>query len=633
VADGSVPVLEVVLRFALFAAAALVLPGVALQRLVRVRPDPALVLPLGALFCSVAYYAALRTDQALAFPLLTAAVVVAGLVVPRRAPGRADGRPSLRGAVPPFAVLVALFAVTQFPVNRLASDGSFLLDIGEHQDAALHVGLTFELVAGYPPQVPGLAGVPVGYHLAAHLVRAAAVRWAGVHPYDLLSRFEITLWAAGLVLVLRAAGAALGLGAAPVALAGFLPLASGLAFVPGLAEGSAYWAFKLGDAFIEAVFYANSIAPAMMLALGAIVSLRRYELVGSRAWLVLAATLAAGVAPFKVFTGAQLVLALGAVWALRGRPPALLAVAAPAAIALGGLALSTAGRGAGFPVVAFEPFAPTNPAREAFGLPPAAGLAFLASGLAWTVLSLGLRALGLPAAWRALRADVLAPAVAAALALAGWPLALFFSIRADPAYDESFYFLQASGLVLWLFAAPAAVALGRRSRALGLVVAVAALLPAAEFVVRKAAQEPERVSTAEVHAMRALREASCPGDVVLTRARVRRVPLPVVLAGRRVALADYIGYWRQFTTPEVLEARRQALRSFFQSRDARAAVQAAEALSGSFVYLEGGRAPVEATGALHLLWAQDGQRVYALPGAGGSCRDAAGSSQATRGGP
>ena len=109
----------------------------------------------------------------------------------------------------PFAVLVALFAATQYRVNRVAPDGSFLVDVGEHQDTALHVGLAFEPVAGYPPQVPGLAGVPLRYHVGAHLVRAAAVRWAGVHPYDLLNRLEITLWAAGLVLALRAVAQAL----------------------------------------------------------------------------------------------------------------------------------------------------------------------------------------------------------------------------------------------------------------------------------------------------------------------------------------------------------------------------------------------------------------------------------------
>jgi len=617
VADGSVTVTAAVLRFALFAALAIVLPGAALQRLARARPDPALVVPLGALFCSVGWYAALRAGQPLLLPLLVALAAAGFLVRPAAGP-RAPG-PSLRGAIAPVLLLVALFAATQYRVNRAAADGSFLLDVGEHQDTALHVGLTFELVAGYPPQVPGLSGVPVHYHVGAHLVRAAAVRWAGVHPYDLLSRLEITLWAIGLVLALRAAAAAAGLSPRAVTLAGFVPLASDLSFLPGLALGREYWAFKLGDAFVEAVFYANSVAPAAIVALAALVALDRHERGEGRSWLALAVALAAGVAQFKVFTGAQLVLALGAAWALRRRPAALAAVGAAAAAALAVLVLSSAGRGPA-PVVAFEPLAPTNPAREAFGLAAAGGPAFVASGLAWTLLSLGLRALGLPAAWRAVREGSRAAAVAAALALSGWPLALCFSIRADPAYDESFYFLQVSGLLLWLFALPALVALGARSRLLAALLAVVAFLPAAEFAWRKARQEPDRVSGAEVGAMHALRDASCPGDVVLTRGRVRRVPLPVVLAGRRVPFADYVGYWRQFTTDDALAERRAAVRAFFQARDPAAAARAAAALSGRFVYLEGERAPVESAGVLRPIFVEADQRVYALPGGGEGCR-------------
>lgn len=607
-ADGSVPVHEAVLRFCLFAGLALVLPGVALQRLARVRPDAALVLPLGALSCSVAYWVALRTGQPLAFPLLTVATALGFAVRPAR--GGVPG-PSLRGAVAPLALLVALFSATQYRVNRAAADGSFLLDVGEHQDTALHVGLTFELVAGYPPQVPGLAGVPLRYHVGAHLVRAAAVRWAGVHPYDLLSRMEITVWAVGLVLALRAAALVLGLGAPAVALAGFAPLAADLSFVPGLLLGTGYWAFKLGDAFVEAVFFANSIAPAMVLALGAIVALRRHESGEGRGWLVLAGALAGGVSQFKVFTGAQMLLALATVWCRR-RPRALLALAVPAGLAVLALVLSSGGPGAAPPAVVLEPLAPTNPAREAHGLAPASGLAFVASGLAWIVLSMGLRAVGLPGAWRALRGEGGARAVAGALALWGWPLALVVSIRADPDVDESFYFLQASGLVLWLFAAPVLASLARFSVALATAAGVVALLPAAEFVARKAVQRPEVVPAPAVRAMAALRTASCPGDVVVSRVRVAKVPLPVVLAGRRVALADYIGYWRQFTTLDALEARRATVKEFFQARDRVAAEAAAARLGAGYVHVHGARAPVEGTGALVPVFAEGTDRVYRI---------------------
>jgi hypothetical protein len=621
-ADGSDP-LFAALRYGLFALLALGVPGLALQRLARVRADPALVLPLGLLHCSLAYLLSLRLAAPWVFPALTAAVGLAGAVSTRIPAWRAwsvephpgeRGAPPLRGVLPPLLLLIALFAATQYRVNRVAGSGVFLLDVGEHQDTALHVGLTWELVAGYPPQVPGLAGVEMRYHVGSHLVRAAAARWAGIHPYDSLSRFEITLWGAGLVLVLRAAAQALGLGAAAVALAGFLPLAADLSFVPGLLLGSQFWAFKLGDNLVEATFYANSIAPALLLVLGALVALARAEAGRGTRWLAVAAVLGAGAAHFKVFTGAQLLLALGCVWLLR-RDRRLLVLAAPAAVVLGLLVLASIAPGPAPGVdVRVVPFAPTNPARAAFQLPEVGGLAYVASGFAWIVLSLGLRAFGLPGAWRSMFAGSGARAVAGALALSGWLIATFVSIRADPDVDESFYFLQASGLLLWLFAAPVLASIGRRSLVLGLLLAAAVFAPTAEFVVRKAPQEPLVVPAPAVRAMAALREASCPGDVVLSRVRADLVPLPVVLAGRRVALADYIGYWRQFTTLEALEDRRARVRSFFQARQADEALSVARETGARYVHVRGREpAPVESTGVLEPLFAEGQERVYGIP--------------------
>jgi hypothetical protein len=483
------------------------------------------------------------------------------------------------------AVLVALLAATQYRANRVGADGSFLLDVGEHVDTAVHVGVTWELVAGYPPQVPGLAGVPMRYHVGSHLVRAAAVRWAGIHPYDSLSRFDVTLWGLALVLALRAAAHALGLGRDAVRLAGFVPLAADLSFLPGALTGSEHWAMKLGGNFLEAVLYANSIAPAMAAALAALVALHRAGRGEGRGWLVLAGVLGAGTAFLKAFTGAQLLLALGLAW-LATRSRALVLVAAPLAAAVAILALGSSGEAGGEGVrVAIAAFAPANPARVAFGLPEARGLALAVSGMAWLVLSLGLRAAGLPGAWRALRGGASPLATLGALALTGWPIALFVSVTADPAYDESFYFLQASGLALWLFAAPLPARVG--SRLAVAAVLAACLLPTAELVVRRAGREPDRIPAATVRAMAALRVSSCPGDVVLARPGVARVPPVVVLAGRRVPLANYIPYWRQFTTPEAVAAREAAVWSFFRAADADSAIDAARRLGARYVFFPG----------------------------------------------
>ena len=550
------------------------------------------MVPLGLLFCGGAYGLSLVAHAPWLFPLAVALAVVPLL---RRglARERADG-PSLRGALPAVAVLVALLGATQYRANRVGTDGSFLLDVGEHVDTAVHVGVTWELVAGWPPQVPGLAGVPMRYHVGSHLVRAAAARWAGIHPYDALSRFDVTLWGIALVLALRAAAAALGLGPSAVRLAGFLPLAADLSFLPGALLGQENWAMKLGGNFLEAVLYANSISPAMAAALAALVALARASRGEGRGWLAIASLLGAGCAFLKAFTGAQLLLALSLAWlARRARPLALVALPVAAAVAL--LAISGLEKGAGEGVrVALLPFAPTNPARIAFSLPEVGGLALVLSGLAWLALSLGLRAAGIPGAWRALRGGDAPVAVLGALALTGWPIALVLSVTADPAYDESFYFLQASGLALWLFAAPVLAALAARKRAAAAAAVLVALVPAAELVARRATQEPLRIPAPTVRAMAALREASCPGDVVLTRPGVAFVPPVVVLAGRRVPLANYIPYWRQFTTPEALAAREREVWAFFRAGDAATALDAARRLGARYVFFPGPPRPEEA---------------------------------------
>ena len=481
-----------------------------------------------------------------------------------------------------------MLAATQYRTNRVDADGAFRLDLGEHVDTALHVGVTWELVASYPPQVPGLAGVPMRYHVGSHLVRAAAARWAGIHPYDALSRFDVTLWGIALVLALRAAAHALGLGAAAVRLAGFLPLVADLSFVPGLLLGSPNAAVKLGGNFVEAVLFANSISPAMSAALAALVALERAERGEGRGYAVLAAFLAAGSSFLKAFTGAQLLLALVLAWLVRRTRRALVAVAAALVVAVAFLALgSLAPAGSEGVRVALLAFAPTNPARVAFGLAPAAGLALAASGLAWLVLSLGLRLAGLGPALRALREGGAAAASLGALALSGWPIAFFVSVTADPAYDESFYFLQASGLALLLLAAPVLAAwAGGSAWRIGLLVLLA--FPAtAELVARRAFVEPERIGPPTVRAMAALRAASCPGDVVLTRPGVVRVPPVVVLAGRRVPLANFIPYWGQFTTAETVARREASVLAFFRAGDAGAALDVARELGARFVFFGG----------------------------------------------
>jgi len=259
------------------------------------------------------------------------------------------------------------------------------------------------------------------------------------------------------------------------------------------------------------------------------------------------------------------------------------------------------------------PFSPANPARLAFGLPEAHGLGLIGSGLVWIVLSLGLRVVGVPGAFRAMRRGSAALAALGGLALVGWPLATVLRITADPRADESFYFAQASGLALWLFTAPVVLAAGRGAL-VRIAVALLLCLPStAEFVVGKTAQAPERIPAAAVDAMRVLRAASCPGDVVMTRPLTPTVPLPVVLAGRRVVFSDYIGYWQQFIDPRRLRERDRLVRGFFRSRDPVTALAIARSMDARFVYLTGAqKLDFDPRGVLELLYEREGERVYRI---------------------
>jgi hypothetical protein len=116
------------LLFLAFAGAAILAPGMLVQRLFRHEIDPALVVPLGGAFCAAAFWLSLWTGLGWLFPVLLAALVAAGLLLGGGPWGIVSG-PSLRGAVPPALALFAVLAVAQYPWNRTdPATGEFMLD-------------------------------------------------------------------------------------------------------------------------------------------------------------------------------------------------------------------------------------------------------------------------------------------------------------------------------------------------------------------------------------------------------------------------------------------------------------------------------------------------------------------------
>ena len=575
-----------------FAAAAIAGPGIAIQRLVRVPVDRALVIPIGVATVAAGYWLSLVTGVPWIFPALVLALDLS-LLLPGLRWRRAEG-PGLRGAAAPFAAIVLLLAATQYPWNRLSAGGEFLLDPLVPYDTAFHVGLSRELTIGYPPQLPGVAGFPVGYHFGADLVRAAALRWAQVDPYDSISRFDVTLGALALVLALRAYAARAGLGRLAVAVLPWTLLATDLAFILAPDPWLTWWPDLLRGNVLISLALANPVVPALAILLAALVALSRYESGEGRGWLALAAALAFAVPFFKVFLGAHLLLGLAAAAALapRGRRAGTIAVGLPCAVATALLVLGTGGRTVD---VALAPLDLVRITRESLGLPPLGGAALAAWAGLWIVASLGLRVVGLPGAVRALRSGPPVTAAAAAMALTAWPLGLLFRVSAPEmlpgqrVVNDAAYVIEQGGPLLWIFTVPVLLSLAAAYRPLLVAALCGALaLPStAQFVIRKVMEPPDPLPAPMVRAMAGLERASRPGDVVLQRPGARFPPAPVILIGRRVPYERFTPYLTQFATREDLERRHETVFRFFRTTDAAEAGSIAQGLGARFVCLYG----------------------------------------------
>jgi hypothetical protein len=601
-----------------FVGLATLLPGLAVQRLARTPTDPALVIPLGTAWCAGTYWLSLAAERPWVFPL--AQVLLAGTLLLPLGPWRRADSPSLRGLLPFLLALVALLAATQYPWNRVDASGDFLLDPLVTSDSAFHVGLTRELVIGHPPQVPGVAGFPLGYHLGTDLVRAAALRWAGTDPWDSLTRLDVTLWALALALAVRALAARLGSSRLAVALVPWTLVLTDFSFVFAGNAQAHWWTDTLRGNLLLSLVYANPVVPALSLVAGALVSLSRFEDTGHRGHLALAVLQSAAVPFFKVFLGAQLLLGLGVAWVLARRAPRgpLLLIVVPCAAATAALAL---GQGGETVSVALAPLDLVRVTRDTLGLAPLGGATFVGWAALWLAASLGVRLVALPEAARALRRSVAASTLGG-MALSGWPLGLAFRVSAlevlpgQKVVNDAAYLVEQSGPLLWVFAAIALASLATSPLRRGVALAALALLATpstAQYVAKKATTPPDRLPAPMVRAARALERASRPGDVVLQRPGARYPPAPVVLAGRRVPYERFTPYLTQFASRQDLEARHELVYRFFRTSRREEALAIARSLGASFLALYGhDRVRFDTAGVLQPIHEEEGARLYRI---------------------
>lgn len=617
---------RVLLAAALFTLVALVGPGRGLQRWLRLRPDPALVIPLGLVACAASQALAVFLGAPWVFAagvLLAGSANLFGSRLLRRSPAPEAppaGGPPLAGALLPWLACLALLGPAQFPWNRRAGDGSFLLDpIAPYDDAVFHVGLARELTLGLPPQVPGLSGVGLGYHLGQGLVRAAGLRFAGLEPFDLISRIDPVVLSLGLILALRGLAARLALPRLAVALSGWSLLATDFSFFFAGHESAFYWADLLKGNLLLSLAYVNPIIPGLVVLLGCLIALARDEAGEGRRWLLLAALLSAGLPHFKVFLGAHLLLGLAgaALFADRRSQLALGLVAAPCALMT---ALLAFGRGGAAVSVGVEPFDLARITRESLALEALGGWRFAAWCALWVFASVGLRWLGVLPALSALRGGPRAGAALAAMALGAWPLGLALRVAVKDALpgqkvvNDAAYLLEQGGPLLWLFTAAALAGLrARRGRSLALALVALTLPSTVQFVARKVASPPDRLPAVMVRAVESLRSAARPGDVVLQRPGARYPPAPVLLANLRVPYERYTPFRTQFASKEVLERRHRQVFDFFRTEDAAEARRIARDLGASWLALYGNdRVRFPTDGFLEPLYEEEGARVYRL---------------------
>jgi hypothetical protein len=567
----------------LFAAVAVVAPGFALQRVLCRRLDPALVLPLGFAACAAFYWLSLVAHAPWIFPAACAASIV--LLVVRRGPVDTGG-PTLRGAAPVLAALFLFLALTRYGYNRRDASGDFLMDAVNVADATFHVGLAWELTLGYPPQVPGLAGFEFNYHFGSHLIRAAALQWAGLHPYSSLARLEPTLGALALVLVWRALAFRMGLRGLALALAPWGLLAADASFWLALFPGVQFWVEHLKGNLLTSLVLANSEIAGLAMVGGILVAFDRHERGEGRGWLAIALALAAALPFFKVFLAGPLLAALG--WMLL-RDPRRRAAACGALIGVLTAAVAVlAGQQAEDTVeIVLDPLSFVRGTAAAIHV-GADGLPFVLLTVVWVVSALGLRWAGIPAAVRALRGSTVAGAVAV-MALVGWPIGLLLRIspRGEPTFNDAFYFLEAAGAFLWIFTAQGlADGATRGRRVLVLTLAALVALPGTvEFVVRKRETGARRVPSGVLEGMAALERETSPGEVVIERPHTPHPAPPLVFIGRRVPYTRAIPYFDQFALGHEVEHRLMTVRRFFQATSVAEARAIAESLGARYVCL------------------------------------------------
>lgn len=608
------------------------LPGLLLSKalgLGRSREERLLMAAvLGGPLSALLYLGSLLTGIEAAYWVPAGLLVLGALLVPSKARLTFDWPQTSLAWLVAFLVLVlTLYLGTTGSLYRVDAQGDLVLDRALQRDALFHLGIVRSLETGYPPRLLSVSGEPIGYHSGYHLQLALWSRFFGIEPEDGLVRlgasFEIVLYVLSAYLLARRIVER----EWARVLAAILVLASGFGFAFFFRPSVDWWSLTFMDWALVSIFLANPLLAALPLLFVGLALLHDYQETGARGSLAGAVFALSFLFLVKMFLGAQVVAALGlAALSMRGERrtttsfAALLLASAPVALHT---FFSATGSNTS---VSFRPLELVRYSMEkldwraavdalaAIGnfLWPREGLLLVAAAtLLWIVGFLGLRLLGLRAAFRDLASRSFLPVILGWLAIVGFPLSLLLRIAPAEAQglsrleavNDAGWFATASGIVLWF---PTAKVLSARSpRVTALAVLLLALPSTAQHFFHAASVGADRISRSRVDAAVEARRLSPPGSVWVEPPDRARPSLLAYFAGRASVYDSYVGYDYMFFGRDEIEYRRHAVAQFWTSMDAAYLAWFLDRFRVDFVWREGRELPSAATELMVPVFAND----------------------------
>jgi hypothetical protein len=592
-------------QFVLCVAVLIYLPGKLLLDLgrVRIRPldDLALSLVLGMTASSLVYWIAAFLGLQPLF-LLWPATALAVAVYRRRRSWRSMWQSSVRlDATHVLLCLViavqlvplALLPMYYHNVAPLPQGGMTFLS--KPRDAIFHLSIVNELKHSIPPEVPYLAGLPLGYHYGMDLLNAMLSNVGYLSVLDLTARFTPTLLLTMTTLsVFCFSRMWLRSGYGAVLSAFLVVLGEDLSFVPGLLSGSnEVWSVQYFNAPTTfSLYYMNPMLPALGILFGGLLCLDKFLRERSVPWLLFTGFLFAITMEYKIFVAAHVLLVLGigaVVYVLLFRDVRLVAVLMVTGLLVAPLVL--------FAVLGTEaeshvwvwldswPYIPqaleqlglqdTWLAREVSslyngtGLTLAGILALCLVGLpTYLVGSLGFRVLALPGTLK----RVIRPSPSTALGfclaltvLAGPVIALVFtatpsSYQVGTEYNEAIWFYVLSKYVACILAVELVLAVGRRwdhrwRVLLACAVVVVSVPSALQYFQSQTSYQLDQLSQSELELTGFLEGGCVDGGVVLSRQGTSS--LVAALTQCRVPVLNIGAYSHSFVSLSGLSERKE----------------------------------------------------------------------------